>query len=303
MSNPRETPATARLSFTLTRAVLDAYETALEPFAIALWVEFETTDETVEGRPSDLCHLHLYVSDVDQADRAIDTVRRLAAERGEPSPQANTTGIPEADWAALSQQQFTVMRIGRYVIRGAHLPPPPAGRIDLLIEAGAAFGSGSHPTTAGCLVALERLAKQDSMARVLDMGTGSGILAVAAAKTWRAANTLASDNDPAAVLTASQSARRNGVSHRLRTLLSDGYAAPEIKRGAPYDLIIANILARPLMTLAPALARHLSPGGTVILSGILRHQIPWVLAPHRAMNLRLVEVIHRGAWPTLILTR
>ena len=303
MSNTPEGGADTRLSIALTRTALPAYEAALEPYASALWAEFETTDETIEGRPSDPCRLHLYLTGTDGAEVLIEAVRRLAAERGETTPQIETQGVPAEDWAARTQRQLVTIRVGRYAIRGAHLPPPQAGLVDLLIEAGAAFGSGSHQTTQGCLLALERLAKRERPAGVLDLGTGSGILAVAAAKTWPAANVIATDNDRVAVSSAERSLRENGVAGRARAIFSDGYASALIRGGAPYDLIVANILARPLALMAPALVHHLVPGGRAILSGILHHQIPWVLAPHRARKLRLEAIIRCGAWPTLILTR
>jgi len=271
LSNPHEGPADTRLSITLTRADLPAYEAALEQYAAALWVEFDATDDSINGHPSDTCCLHIYSASGAAITTITEALQRLNRKRGDPSPPTVTSVVPTEDWAALSQQTFDALRVGRYVIRGAHVPPPPAGSIDLMIEAGAAFGSGSHQTTQGCLLAIQKLAKRKPMRRVLDMGTGSGILAVAAAKTWGPATVLGTDNDTVAVLSAAQSVRRNGVAGRIRILLSDGYAAPAIRQAAPYDLIIANILARPLRDMASALARHLAPGGHAILSGIL-HQ-------------------------------
>ena len=176
-----------------------------------------------------------------------------------------------------------------------------AGRIVLRLDAGVAFGSGEHGSTRGCLRALEGMAHRRPR-RILDLGTGSGILAMAAARLARRPVT-GTDIDPWSVRTARENARRNGLGNRARFLRADGWSSPAIARGAPYDLVFANILARPLCAMARDLARHLAPGGTAILAGLLATQARMVLAAHRRPGLYLERVVGDGAWATLVLRR
>lgn len=199
------------------------------------------------------------------------------------------------------------MFAGRFVVHGDHLHPPP-GRIALRINAGNAFGSGTHGSTRGCLLALDAVANQRRVARALDLGCGSGILAIAIAKCWAGggmglADVLAADIDPVAVAGSNVAAEENGVADRVRTCLSDSFAAREIGSAAPYDLICANILANPLRELAPDVARHLAPGGLAILSGLLRRQEDEVAQAYQSAGLRLTDQIRLGDWSTLLLTK
>ena len=165
-----------------------------------------------------------------------------------------------------------------------------------------AFGSGRHESTQGCLLALDCLAHRRRIRRALDIGTGSGILAVAVARLWPA-RVLALDSDPVAVATARETARRNGVSNRAAVGLSEGFRKATAGRLGQADLIVANIRAKPIAAMAPAFARHLTPGGIALLSGILTTEERLVLAAFRARGLRLRRRIRLGAWITLTLTR
>jgi len=193
------------------------------------------------------------------------------------------------------------LRAGRYFIHGSHYRArPPAGTIALCIDAATAFGSGEHATTRGCLLALDALARRRRFARVLDMGTGSGILAMAAAKTWRR-RVMARDIDAEAVRVAARNAAANGVGSLLDLRRADGYRG--LGSGQPFDLVFANILARPLVLMAPALARVLAPGGVAVVSGLLARQERAVLAAHRARRLRLRRRIRLAGWHSLVLAR
>jgi len=208
--------------------------------------------------------------------------------------------VPVGGWLARTKQAFPEQFIGkRFAIRGTHVSAPPvAGKITITLDAGLAFGTGEHNSTRGCLVALERVARRPK--KILDLGTGSGILAIAAARRWHR-NVLATDIDPRAARVAAANARLNGVGARIQAIKADGWMDKTIRRNAPYDLVFANILARPLCAMAHELAANLQPGGTVILAGLLAVQANWVLSAHRRAGLVLQSRIDDGAWTILVL--
>lgn len=210
--------------------------------------------------------------------------------------------LPDADWVAINQASFPPLRMGRYFIHGSHHHSVPAGAIGLRIDAAAAFGTGEHATTRGCMLALDRLSRRARFRRILDMGTGTSILSMAAARSWNAP-ILACDIDAGSLRVAAENLRGNGIGSRIRLVHSDGYKSRIVGGQAPYDLIVANILARPLMRMAPDLARHLAPDGVVVLSGLLLWQVRAVLAAHRARGLTLRRLIAINGWGTLVLAR
>ena len=204
--------------------------------------------------------------------------------------------VPEIDWAARLQQDFPPLRVGRFFIHGSHFKgTPPRGAIAIRIDAGAAFGTGSHETTRACLSALSRLPLKGK--RVLDMGSGSGILAIAAAK--RGAKAVALDNDAQAVLVAEENVAANGVAAAVRVARSGGWRGV----AGPFDVVVENILARPVIRMAPALARNLAPGGIAVLAGFLTRDAPRVLAAHRTQGLSLAGRIVDGEWTALLVRR
>ena len=208
--------------------------------------------------------------------------------------------LPERDWLAENRRAFPPLRIGRFFLHGSHWHGrPPAGTIEIEIDAATAFGTGEHPSTRGCLLALDRLAPRRSFRRLLDMGTGSGVLAIAAAKRLRR-GVLASDIDCEAARVARHHVTRNGLAGQVRVLCAPGYRSRAVKRGQ-HDLILANILARPLASMARDLKRALAPGGVAVLAGLLRRQEPLVLAAHRAQGLALERRLIIEGWSTLIL--
>ncbi len=233
----------------------------------------------------------------------LETVLALAwADRG-PPPKPVLEKLPARDWVRENQESFPPRRIGRYFVYGSHYGSGnPAGAIGLLIDAATAFGTGEHASTAGCLTALDRLARRRRPRRILDMGTGTGILAIAAAKTF-ARKVLAVDIDSGSVRVAHENARRNGVVRRVSAVLSPGYRSRHVRAGRRYDLVLANILARPLALMARDLRRALAPGGIAVLAGLIDWQEPYVLAAHRMQRLSLVHRIGIDGWRTLILRR
>lgn len=209
---------------------------------------------------------------------------------------------PAEGWLARTRAAFPEQRVGRFAIRGTHLPGARApGRLTLLLDAGAAFGSGEHGSTRGCLRALQRIAHRRPR-RILDLGTGSGILALAAAKLLRRP-VLATDLDPWAVAVAARNVALNSARGRVRVVPADGWRHRAVRAGRPYDLVLANILARPLAAMARDLARALAAGGTAILAGLLASQARQVLAAHRRIGLRLDFALVEERWITLVLRK
>jgi ribosomal protein L11 methyltransferase len=211
--------------------------------------------------------------------------------------------LPDQDWIKLSQKGLPPVRAGRFFVYGAHdKGKVPPGVIPLRIEAGMAFGTGHHETTALCLAVLSDLAKRRRFANVLDLGCGTGLLAIGAAKLWRR-RVLASDIDPVAVEITRENAAINGEAPWVRAVMADGLTQPAIARRAPFDLIVANILAGPLTRLAPTIAGALAPGGVLVLSGLLHWHANLVVAFYRPHGLILRAVRRDGAWSALILER
>jgi ribosomal protein L11 methyltransferase len=209
--------------------------------------------------------------------------------------------LPDQDWIKLSQEGLPPVRAGRFFVHGAHdAGQVPHGVIAMRIEAGLAFGTGHHETTALCLSVLSALAKRRRFARVLDLGCGTGLLAIGAAKLWNRM-VMASDIDPVAIEVTGENARANGVAPLVRGVVADGLTHPVLAAAAPYDLIIANILAGPLTRLAPQIAAALAPGGTLVLSGLLHNQEKLLLSFYR--RLRLVTARRDGPWSALVLEK
>jgi ribosomal protein L11 methyltransferase len=218
--------------------------------------------------------------------------------------------IDEQDWVTLSQQGLEPIRAGRFFVHTPqHREDVPAGCLALEIDAGRAFGTGHHETTAGCLEALDRLkASGASFSNLLDLGTGTGLLAFAALRLWPAARAAASDIDPVAIDVTEENAALNGVRlgrarGRLEPIVAAGMSHARLKARAPYDLIIANILAGPLVELAPSVAPALEAGGRLILAGLLDHQAEAVASAYRRQGLMPSFRIVRGDWPTLVMRK
>ncbi|MEQ8653478.1 MAG: 50S ribosomal protein L11 methyltransferase [Kiloniellales bacterium] len=211
--------------------------------------------------------------------------------------------LPEKDWLEEVHRSLPALSAGRFYVYGQHVrAEPPADLIALQVEAALAFGSGHHESTQGCLEALSEIAERAGVARVLDMGCGSGILAMAAAKLWPC-RVLASDIHAESVRVAAENAALNGVADQVTALCGDGYGSPEIGAAAPYDLIFSNILAKPLIAFAPDLASHLAPGGLAILAGLLVKEGAAVLAAHETAGLSLVKARDLGQWRCLLLQK
>ncbi|KAF0114624.1 MAG: ribosomal protein L11 methyltransferase [Rhodospirillaceae bacterium] len=239
----------------------------------------------------------------DRADVTTFLALAAAAVAGT-EPAFTVHRVAARDWARenlAAFPPFTVGRFRRFHVRGAHVAaPPPAATMPLVIEATAAFGTGEHQSTQGCLLALERLARGQRRGRVLDMGCGTRILALAAAKMWRA-RVLAVDIEPSAVRIAAFNARRNGLHPYVQVRRGDGFRT--VRGAKSFDVILANILARPLTRMAHAMAKALSCGGRVVLSGVLVRQERMLLAACRRQGLFLEHRIVLSPWLTMIVRK
>ena len=207
--------------------------------------------------------------------------------------------IPDVDWIARSLEGLKPVRAGRFLVHGSHdRGKVRPNDVSIEIDAGQAFGTGHHGTTAGCLEMIDAVARARPIRNALDLGTGSGVLAIGLRKI-RNIPILATDIDPVAVRVARENVRRNGIASGLRLVTAPGFHSPAFGQEGPFDLIIANILARPLMRMAPQLAANLAPGGSVILSGILAEQRWKVLAAYNGVHLRHVRTLWRNGWVTI----
>ena len=216
--------------------------------------------------------------------------------------------VPDVDWVAHVRRELTPVEAGRFFVYGAHdADKVPPGRIGLLIEAAMAFGTGHHATTLGCLRAFDRLLDAGlAPGRVADIGCGTAVLGMAAARVWAGQlpqPVIVSDNDPVAVEVATVNLVANELTDAARTVLADGFEAAEVRDAAPFDLIFANILKGPLIALAPDIAGHLAPGGRVILSGILTTQADEVLGHYARLGINPGEVERIGDWSILSLCK
>ncbi len=234
-----------------------------------------------------------------------DLAKEAAAiiEREAPSVRAAVQKLDDKDWVAVSLAGLPAVEAGRFFVAGAHeLARLDGGRIPVWIEAGPAFGTGHHGTTKGCLQSLDFELTRRRPARVLDIGTGSGVLALAAVKTG-AGFALGTDLDFDSVRIAKENAKNNQAGRRLKLLHARGAGHAMIRAHAPYDLVLANILARPLVGLAPEIAKLVRTGGRVILSGLLTHQEPQVRAAYSGRGLILVGRRRLNGWSTLTYQR
>ncbi len=290
-----------RLEITTPAAARDAVASVFDNHCMAVTM-FETVEDSGEWRVEGFCAA--------EPDRmAIEQGIGKACERAGTAPLSplRCELEPPRDWLAENMASFPPTKVGRFFIHGSdYETAPPSGSIPIRLDPGTAFGSGEHASTAGCLLTLETLAKRHRFSRLLDMGCGSGILSIAMTKLWHQP-VVASDIDDEAARVTRFNAGRNGVRPLIRAVCGPGYGSRTVASGGPYDLIVANILARPLISMAGDLANHLRPraqgGGMAVLSGLLERDGRQVLAAHQAHGLRLCNWHVRDGWLTLALRR
>jgi len=284
----------ARFTLTTTPAPLDAAQATTDVIDahIAIDALAVTVNEVDEDRA--LWSVVAYFAEASEAAHARDL---LSLEGAVVAP------LPDVDWVRQSLEGLAPVAAGRFWLHGSHdRGRRRAGGVSLEIDAGTAFGTGHHGTTAGCLLALDGILKREAPQRVFDLGCGTGVLAIATARATRRA-VLATDIDPEAVRVTRLNAALNGVAPLLRARTAAGLHHPAVRQHAPYDLIFANILARPLVALAPGLSGLLLPGGHLVLSGLTRDQLRWIKACYLAQGLRHARTIVMGNWVALVMKK
>ncbi|WP_308719910.1 50S ribosomal protein L11 methyltransferase [Komagataeibacter xylinus] len=283
------------ISVTIPPDAVEAYESALATVCATIGI-FELDDSQTLWRVEG-------VKDTGSGEDELRAALILAALTSGVDAELERSHTEAEGWLARTYESFPEQLAGkRFAIRGTHLEDAPnPQRITITLDAGVAFGSGEHGSTRGCLRALEMVAYRKPQ-RILDLGCGSGILAMAAAALLHKP-VLATDIDPWSVRVTKRNAAMNGLANLVDCHLGNGWSTPAIRHHAPYDLVFANILARPLCAMAADLALNLMPGGTAILAGLLNTQVRMVLAAHRRHGLVLERHLREGDWGTLILRK
>ena len=290
-----------RVTLHCTRAEAEALPESADLFALADEPPVIVADEPDPARPDDW-RIHAYFADQPTTQELV-LLRRLA-----PGAEPEIEHLEDStDWVTMSQQGLGPIRAGRFFVHTPmHYADRPADAVSFEIDAGLAFGTGQHDTTAGCLAALDRLEREDKrFANIADIGTGTGLLAFAALSLWPQAKAIATDIDEIAVKVSEENAAINGIAlghgpGQLLLAAADGMDHPLIQARAPYDLLVANILAGPLIELAPAFATSVAPGATLVLAGLLDTQAGAVIAAYRAQGMSLVES-GTGEWRVLVM--
>jgi ribosomal protein L11 methyltransferase len=252
-------------------------------------------------RPDGRWNVSMHFADAPDQTRVRQLVTNVAGEEIAKGIAFDT--VEARDWVRATLEDLVPVPAGRFVVHGqhdrAHVPP---NKLGIEIEAALAFGTGHHGTTRGCLLLLDHVLKACRPRRVLDLGTGTGVLAIAAAKALHE-KILASDIDPLSVGVARENARLNMSGHLVRAIPATGFSAPQFASAGPFDLVLANILANPLRQLATPMARHLAPSALLILSGLLTHQAASVMAAYRARGLVPVRHLRIEGWSSLLLRK
>jgi len=286
-----------RLEVTVPKSAVLAVEGIFEGIALAVTSFGDDDTPEIPWRVEGYCDY--------EPDREAITagLAYAAAATGITTPALTIEFLTPRDWLAENLAGFEPLRIARFFIYPSHYDGPiPAAAIPFCIDAGTAFGSGTHPTTGTCLKALSALAKSTPVNQALDLGCGSGILSFAIASLWPA-HVLAVDIDPEAVRVTRRNIRDNKLRGRIEAQQSVGYQSDAVRRRQPFDLIVANVLARPLIGMSRATAQALTPGGKVVLSGLLERDVRWVTARHRAQGLVFERQWLQDGWATLVMRK
>ena len=264
---------------------------------------FDAGDAAVAAFENPQGRWNITIHFAEQPDPAL--IRQLVADAGSDAIAGSIVfdSLAAKDWVKASLDDLKPVHAGRFVVHGAHdrgrIAP---NKLGIEIEAALAFGTGHHGTTRGCLLLLDEVLRAYAPRRVLDLGTGTGVLAIAAAKTLHL-RVLATDIDARSVEVTRENAALNGVGHLVNAVRATGFGAPQFAQAAPFDLVLANILANPLRALAPEMARHLAPSALLILSGLLTPQAAGVIAAYRNQGLAPRRHLRIDGWSSLLLQR
>ena len=288
-----------RVDFRVPKVHRKLFEDFLQPYCIAL--------SSFEDENSNEWKIEGLTTAEPNTSGITKKIKHLADQYGILIPTVTFNLVPPKNWLAENLIDFPPIQIGRYYIHGSHIQPTAlSGMIQLELDSGSAFGSGEHATTEGCMRAMEHLARQFSFKKILDIGCGSGILAMAATKTWRRP-VIASDIDDEATRVTIKNAEKNGLKNLINATCGIGYSSKLVRKNAPYDLILCNILANPLVQMAGDLSRNLDNNPKhrqfAILSGLLERDGNRVISAHRALGLHLYKKININGWVVLVMTR
>ena len=302
-----------RVSLTVQARALDACEEILGPALGAPghesddWImgvhAYSTVplDPNAEEKPERLWRIEALCADEPDIPALRLGLKPIATAFDFDLPEITSEEVESIDWVQAALVSHPPVKAGRFHVHGQHEPVKPRSQaIDIIVDAGRAFGTGNHQSTQGCLMALDDLARRHKFRNVADLGAGSGILSFAVAKRWRVP-VVGIDIDPVAADFAHDYAELNGLADLTKFVAGDGLAHPLLRGSGPYDLILANILARPLKRLAPDIRKYLKPGGRVVLAGLLDRQERYVLAAYAAQGIRLEKRICLKEWTTLVL--
>jgi ribosomal protein L11 methyltransferase len=289
-----------KVTLPCTKAEAEALKEDISPLALLDFPPVLMTSEADQSRP-DEWRLDAYFAE-QPSPEMIALLRSLVPSAAAAPPEV--AQVEDRDWVTLSQQGLEPIRAGRFFVHTPlHRGEAPEDAIALEIDA------GQHETTSGCLVALSQLKAQGAaFGNLLDLGTGTGLLAFAALRLWPAARAIASDIDPVSIEVSEENAAINGVRlgrarGQLELAVAPGMENGRLRARSPYDLVIANILAGPLIELAPSVASAIAPGGRLILAGLLHHQAEPVAGAYRRQSLMLSRRIDTGDWPTLVMRK
>lgn len=287
-----------KLEITVPEKACPAFELALQEA-----LGEETPVASTELRQGIDWRIDAYIEGTPDREALSRLIAAVARQQDVEAPALGLAALEDRDWVAENQRSFQPMCVGRFFVHPSfHQGGVPHEKVGIQIDPGMAFGTGTHPTTRGCLAAIDEIGRARRPQSAIDVGCGSGILAIALAAV-APAPVLACDNDPLAVRVTVENAAINRVADRIVAVHAKGLDHPAIRVRAPFDLIVANILAQPLIALAPSVAGALAPGGEVVLSGLLNSQADAVTDAYRAQGMTLRQRLEIGDWSTLLLQR
>lgn len=301
MNNPFQQPHHLwKGSLSLPYQWVELFSELFEEHVLSLTYFEQQASDNMESRPEDIWEINFYISDLNEIPLLQSKAKNLASLHQLTLTEIQFEEVNDCDWVSRVQNQFTPFKVGQFFIATPHFNPPNTlGMHSIMMEAGRAFGTGEHETTYGCLHALSQLKAHFHLQNMLDMGCGSGILAIAMAKLWRHP-VLAVDIDAVSVQTCQRNVQLNKVHPLVTSIQSPGFRSRKILQKAPYQLITANILANPLISMAKDIKNHLAPRGLVVLSGFLNYQVNRIHHAYSSQGFVLYKRYQFNKWNILV---